>query len=215
MKFGPAKCSWPIRGPGRGESLGLIEVAENEFSQFGQMSNVSMMIRPDGDFQIVPRSGAILISKNGILGPYVVQGPGVFENLPNLPKNDAANLHFLEDPAIWHSGGWYHMIVNQWNDREASHLTSLDGINNWMYRGLAYDATRDFVRYEDGTVNRWHKLERMSVLMTAGHISAITLAVIDVGKNDSLGNDHHGSKVIVIPFDGAALDRDLAADSGA
>jgi hypothetical protein len=31
----------------------------------------------------------------------------------------------------------------------------------------------------------------------------------DVQKNDDWGNDSHGSKVIVIPFDVAALDRDL------
>ena len=37
----------------------------------------------------------------------------------------------------------------------------------------------------------------------------MTLAVLDVPKNQEKGNDTHGSKVIVIPFDGAALDRDL------
>ncbi len=38
---------------------------------------------------------------------------------------------------------------------------------------------------------------------------------LDVEKEQDQGNDGHGSKVIVIPFDGAALDRDLqsAADS--
>ena len=43
----------------------------------------------------------------------------------------------------------------------------------------------------------------------------MTLAVIDVEKEQDKGNDDHGSKVIVIPFDGAALDRDLqsTADS--
>ncbi len=35
---------------------------------------------------------------------------------------------------------------------------------------------------------------------------AMTLAAIDVAKDKDLGNDSHGSKVIVIPFDGAALD---------
>jgi hypothetical protein len=39
----------------------------------------------------------------------------------------------------------------------------------------------------------------------------MTLAVIDVEKEQDKGNDGHGSKVIVIPFDGAALDRDLQA----
>ncbi len=39
----------------------------------------------------------------------------------------------------------------------------------------------------------------------------MTLAVIDVPKDAEKGNDGHGSKIIVIPFDGAALDRDLQA----
>jgi hypothetical protein len=37
----------------------------------------------------------------------------------------------------------------------------------------------------------------------------VTLAVIEVAKEDEKGNDGHGSKIVVIPFDGAALDRDL------
>jgi hypothetical protein len=56
------------------EQLGLIQVARNEFSKLGRMSNASLMLRPDGQFEIVPRSGAILISTNGVLGPYVVSG---------------------------------------------------------------------------------------------------------------------------------------------
>ena len=38
---------------------------------------------------------------------------------------------------------------------------------------------------------------------------SVTLAVIDISKEQNKGNQPHGSKVIVIPFDGAALDRDL------
>jgi hypothetical protein len=32
-------------------------------------------------------------------------------------------------------------------------------------------------------------------------------------KEQELGNDTHGSKIIVVPFDGIALDRDLQKDS--
>jgi hypothetical protein len=52
-------------------------------------------------------------------------------------------------------------------------------------------------------------MERPGVFLEHGHVVAVTLAVIDVPKDDEKGNDGHGSKVIVIPFDGAALDRDL------
>jgi hypothetical protein len=169
------------------------------------MSNVSVMVRPDGDFEIVARSGAIWISKTGILGPYTVQGPSIYPSMKDLDQKN------LEDPVIWYSGGLYHILVNSWSDRKAFHLTSVDGIHDWTYRGLAYDPTRDFIRYTDGTVNHWNKLERPGVYLENGHVVAVTLAVIDVPKEQEIGNDGHGSKIIVIPFDGAAMDRDLAA----
>ncbi|MGC4074162.1 MAG: glycoside hydrolase family protein [Nibricoccus sp.] len=166
-------------------------------------SNYSVIVRPDGDFQIVPRSGQMLISKNGILGPYIAQGPSIYPKIPGLEQRD------LEDPVIWYSGGRYHIVVNSWSQRKAYHLTSKDGITGWTLRGLAYDPLVDFVRYTDGTVNRWDKLERPAVVLENGHIVAVTLAVLDVPKDQEKGNDRHGNKVIVIPFDGAALDRDL------
>jgi hypothetical protein len=164
------------------------------------------MVRPDGSFEIVPRSGAILISTNGVLGPYVVQGPSVYPGIEGMPKHDLNNL---EDPVVWFSDGLYHIVVNNWSDRKAYHLTSLDGINGWTYHGLAYDPTRDCVRYTDGTVNHWNKMERPGVFIENGHVAAVTLAVIDVPKDNEKGNDNHGSKVIVIPINGTALDRDL------
>lgn len=186
------------------EHLGQLKVAENEFSQrFGRMSNVSIMVRPDGDYMIVPRSGAIWISKSGILGPYVVQGPSVYPTVAGLP------LRNLEDPVVWYSGGQYHIVVNGWSDRKAYHITSVDGINNWTFRGLAYDPTTDFIRYTNGTVNHWNNLERPGVLIENGHVTAVTLAVLDVPKNQERPNDNHGSKIIVIPFDGAGLDEYL------
>lgn len=185
------------------EHLGSIKVAPGEFSKLGRMSNVSIMVRPDGNFMIVPRSGAILISKEGILGPYVVQGPSIY------PKVAGLSLVNLEDPVVWHSGGLYHIVVNSWSARKAYHLTSPNGINNWTLRGLAYDPTTDFVRYTDGTVNHWNKLERPGVVLENGHVVAFTLAALDVPKDEERPNDNHGSKIIVIPFDGAAMDRDL------
>jgi hypothetical protein len=34
--------------------------------------------------------------------------------------------------------------------------------------------------------------------------------VLDVPKAEEQGGDRHGNKIIVIPFDGAGLDRDLS-----
>lgn len=167
-------------------------------------SNYSVMVRPDGDFMIVPRSGQIFLSKTGILGPYYAQGPSIYPKIAGLEQRD------LEDPCVWFSGGRYHIIVNSWSQRRAFHLTSKDGITGWTLRGVAYDPRIDFVRYTDGTINRWDKLERPGVVIENGHVVAVTLAVLDVPKDQEKGNDRHGNKVIVIPFDGAALDRDLA-----
>lgn len=66
---------------------------------------------------------------------------------------------------IWFSGGLYHIVVNSWSARKAYHLTSTDGKSGWTFRGLAYDPTTDFVRYSDGTVNHWEKMERPGVLL--------------------------------------------------
>ena len=169
-------------------------------------SNVDLVVRPDGRFEIVQRSGQILISKNGILGPYEIQGDTIYR-LEGLPQE---HLDRLEDPLLWFSGGLFHIVVNEWGDRHAYHLVSRDGISNWKCLGVAFDPAADFIRYTDGTVNHWNKIERPGVVLEKGHVVAFTFAVIDVAKEDENGNDNHGSKVIVVPFDGAAMDRDLA-----
>ena len=185
------------------ELLGKITVASNPK---WRASNEIILLRPDGNYEMFGRPGVVMLSTNGVLGPYVAQGPSIYPGIEGMPQHDRQNL---EDPTLWFSGGLYHITVNNWSDRKAYHLTSKDGIRDWTFRGLAYDPTKDFVRYTDGTVNRWTKLERPGIYIENGHVTAITLAVIDVQKEQENGNDGHGSKVIVIPFDGAAMDRDL------
>jgi hypothetical protein len=182
------------------DSLGLMTVQDQPK---WHASNVTPMLRPDGQYMIVQRSGQIMLAKE-IIGPYVVQGPSIYKTVKGLP------LKNLEDPTAWYSGGLYHMVVNSWSMRQAFHLTSEDGITGWTFRGLAYDPTTDFIRYTDGTVNHWEKIERPGVLLKDGHVTHFTFAAIDIPKEQNKGDDHHGSKVIVVPFDGAAMDRDLA-----
>jgi hypothetical protein len=74
---------------------------------------------------------------------------------------------------------------------------------------VAYDPDKDFIRYTDGTVNHWNKIERPGVYLENGHVAYFTFGVIDIPKEDETGNDGHGSKVIVVPFDGVAFDRDM------
>jgi len=40
-------------------------------------------------------------------------------------------------------------------------------------------------------------------------VAYFTFAVLDVPKDQERGDDNHGSKIIVVPFDGVGLDRDL------
>ncbi|MEO7414489.1 MAG: glycoside hydrolase family protein [Opitutaceae bacterium] len=169
-----------------------------------QNSNISIMVRPDGDFQIVPRNGNVYLSKkaDGILGPYKNMTNGtVFPRGPQYPN--------MEDPCVFFAGGLYHIVVNSWSTRKAYHLTSQDGITNWVNHGLAYDPRKDFVRYTDGTVNNWDKMERFGVLVENGAVTAVSLSVLDVEKNQERGNDTHGSKIVVIPFEGTRLNRDM------
>jgi hypothetical protein len=117
-----------------------------------------------------------------------------------------------EDPVIWYSGGQYHVLYDYPNDRVGYHLTSPDGIHNWTDQGLAYDPrwAQKLFSYSDGTVNHWYKMERPGVLMADGHITHFSFAVSDVDKN--YGNiapgSNHGSKVIVMAFDGVTFDAD-------
>lgn len=185
------------------KSLGRITVADDPK---WRASNVTPILRPDGKYMIVQRSGVILLA-NGIVGPYEIQGPSIYGKIKEMPKP----YDKLEDPIAWYSGGQYHIVVNSWDMRKAFHLTSTDGIDNWTFRGLAYDPTIDFIRYSDGTINRWNKIERPGIIMKDRHVAYFTFAVIDVPKEKEKGNDRHGSKIIVVPFNGEAFDRDLAA----
>ncbi len=107
--------------------------------------------------------------------------------------------------------GKYHWITNEWNIRKAFHFTSQDGITNWKLEpDYAYDSSANFIRYTNGTVNHWRKLERPKVYMEKGHVVAMTFAAINVEKENDHANDKNGSKVIVLPFDGAKLDKDLS-----
>jgi hypothetical protein len=46
------------------------------------------------------------------------------------------------------------------------------------------------------------------VLIENGHVAYFTFSALDVPKDQEKGNDNHGSKILVIPFDGATFDRD-------
>lgn len=179
-------------------SKGQFQITANGSTISTQTTeNLTIWANADGSFQIMSRSFQEMVSTSNILGPYTIKA-----TVPSLQSQG------YEDPVIWCSGGQYHLVANNYNARKAYHFTSIDGINNWKNMGLAYDPSSDFVRYTDGTINHWYKMERAGVVMENGHVSAFTFAVIDVDKSLDVANDTHGSKIIVVPFDGAAFDHD-------
>ncbi|HLK89689.1 MAG TPA: glycoside hydrolase family protein [Polyangia bacterium] len=201
-------------------------------------SNVSLVVRPDGNFEITQRHGLIALSTSGICGPYKAQQPtntypsneaipsqysaSIFPNKqkhsdPMGPSTVESTYSLAEDPVIWFSGGQYHVLYDYPDDRVGYHLTSTDGIHNWTDQGLAYDPryTQQIFSYTDGTVDHWYKMERPNVVLENGLITHVTFAVSDVDKNNqiSAGTDH-GSKVIVVAFDGASFDKDTGVGTG-
>jgi len=193
-------------------------------------SNVSLVARPDGKFEIVQRHGFIAIA-NTLCGPYNMQKPTWTYPQANLPNVDSIypkrtsipgvtnpSYGWEEDPHIWYSAGTYHVIYSGSQDRVGYHLYSTDGLTNWKDNGYGW-SPRDYQKifcYEgSSTCSQWYKMERPGVVLENGHPTHITWAVADVDKDNQIpAGSNHGSKVIVVPFDGAAFDADFGT-SGA
>ncbi|MFI9812707.1 RICIN domain-containing protein [Saccharothrix variisporea] len=180
---------------------GDVVVASGPYSSsFRTQDNLRIILRPDGKYEAIT-SNFQLATADNVTGPYTVLTPRLFDQIAGSPNQDMA------DPLLFYTGHTYHVIFNNWRAKKAYHYTSSDGVTNWTLQpGIAYDPTAGFIRYTDGTVNNWTKLERPGVYIENGHAVAMTFAAIDVEKENDLGNGQHGSKVIVVPFDGAGLD---------
>ena len=159
-------------------------------------SNTCVIASPDGGYHIIQRNGEIAVSEN-LLGPYTRVNDGLWTRVRGMPTGN------IEDAVVWFNDGLFHCTVNKWDSRRAYYLVSENGVDDWQLApGAAYMPDEDFLRYEDGTVNHWTKIERPNVYIEDDVVKAMTFAVIDVQKDDDHGNDSHGSKVIVVPFDG-------------
>ncbi|MBN2191546.1 MAG: hypothetical protein JW751_01920 [Polyangiaceae bacterium] len=193
-------------------------------------SNVSLVVRHDGKHQIVQRHGHIGLADN-LCGPYLLQKPTwAFspENLPTIdsiyprrteiPGVPSPSYAWEEDPHIWRSGGMYHVLYSGSGDRVGWHLYSPDGINDWRDGGLSCNPRlyEQMFCYEGSTTcTQWYKMERPGVVLEDGHVTHVTWAVADVDKDNQIpGNSNHGSKIIVIPFDGVAFDNDYGVGGG-
>ena len=113
-------------------------------------SNVSLVPRHDGKFEIVQRHGFIAIADT-LCGPYRMQKPTWTYPQANLPNVDSIypkrtsipgvsnpTYGWEEDPHIWYSGGIYHVIYSGSGDRVGYHLYSSDGLTNWKDNGYGW-----------------------------------------------------------------------------
>jgi hypothetical protein len=200
----PVYSSASLDGPWK--ALGAISVDASGFRADGTSSNTTFWPNPDGSILATSRNGIIMVSTSGLKGPFVVKTNSVYADIQYLPSGTP------EDPCLWYSGGQYHMVYSYPLDRKMYHLVSKDGIHDWKNKGLAVDATKPFIKYTDGTPNVWNKLERPQVYLEDGHVKYFTFAAIDVDKGNDGGNDNHGSKIIVVPFDGARFDAETGLD---
>ena len=195
-------------------------------SQIGA-SNISLFPRHDGKFQIVERNGTIAISDT-LCGTYVKQKPtcsysqagadSIYPKRTSIPGVSNPAFTWREDPHIWRSGGVYHIIYSGSGDRVGWHVYSVDGITNWKDNGYAW-SPRDYQKifcYEGSTTcTQWYKMERPGVVLQEGHPTHITWAVADVDKdNQVLPGTNHGTKIVVVPFDGVTFDKDFGVDGG-
>ncbi|HEY7373088.1 MAG TPA: hypothetical protein VIF57_13070 [Polyangia bacterium] len=192
-------------------------------------SNVSLVARADGKFEIVQRHGFIALADT-LCGPYKMQKPTWTYPQANLPDVDSIypkrtsipgvsnpTYGWEEDPHIWYSAGTYHVIYSGSQDRVGYHLYSSDGLTNWKDNGYAWsprDYQKIFCYQESSTCSQWYKMERPGVVLENGHPTHITWAVADVDKDNQIpAGSNHGSKVIVVPFDGATFDADFGNGS--
>jgi MYXO-CTERM domain-containing protein len=198
-------------------------------------SNISLFPRHDGKFEIVERNGTIAIADT-LCGTYVKQKPtcSYTQNTTDAQGNPVVGSIYAkrtsikgvpnpvytwqEDPHIWRSGGVYHVIYSGSGDRVGWHVYSVDGITNWKDNGYAW-SPRDYQKifcYEGSTTcSQWYKMERPGVVLQDGHPTHITWAVADVDKdNQVLPGTNHGTKIIVVPFDGVTFDKDFGVDGG-
>jgi MYXO-CTERM domain-containing protein len=170
-------------------------------------SNLQITVGPDNRYWAISSHGYVMDSDQ-FLGTYKIETDRIY---PIISGTNDANA---EDPLIWYSGGFWHVVYNYWDAGRGYHLMSVDGIHNWKNMGVAFDRSTDFLRYKDGTVNHWGNVERPNVVMENGHVAYFTFAVTDQVKDKPNNCCATASKVLVVPFDGVSFDADNGGQAG-
>lgn len=169
----------------------------------GFLANVMIILRPDGRYMMLARHCVPMISYNGILGPYKMLGHKAWLDVEGLPQ------HFMEDPTIWYADSLYHIVVNYHGADSTFHLTSEDGLQNWKNRGLAFHRKGKVFKHTDNSVENWYTVQRLTVYIENNEVKAFNFSVIDVHKGQDGANDENGSKIMVVPFDGKAFEKNI------
>ena len=164
--------------------------------------NVSVAVNPNGGYVAINRYGDIATT-DSLKDQWTVHVKGLWSQVPGMP----VSAQCVEDAVTWYSNGMFHIVVNKWDARIAYYLTSENGIDGWqLHTGAAYTPDHDFIRYEDGTVNNWYKVERPNVYIENDVVKAMIFSAIDTIKDKDKGGDEHGSKIIVVPFSSEKLE---------
>lgn len=153
-------------------------------------SNNTYAERPDGSVLMINQPGRVWISEDGVKP---------FRKVTDSHGVHPCTLGIFEDPVIWRDEVQYNAIYNDWYGRTAYYMRSKDGVN-WVWdQGIAYDV--NVARHSDGSVERWYKFERPSILQDEyGRATHIYLAAIDSRKDLDKPNDNHNTKNIALPL---------------
>ncbi len=170
-------------------------------------SNLQITVGPDSRYWAISSHGFVMDSDQ-FLGTYKIETDRIYPIISGTNDGNA------EDPLIWYSGGFWHVVYNYWDAGRGYHLMSVDGIHNWKNMGVAFDRSTSFIRYTDGTVNHWGNVERPNVVMDNGHVAYFTFAVTDKNKDQANNCCATASKVLVVPFDGISFDADNGGQGG-
>jgi hypothetical protein len=172
------------------EGAGKMELDTNGFRPPTNLgANVTYTLRPDNSIVAFRKNGDFTVSNTGIKGPFKIIATDTYES------NDG----YAEDPVIWRSRHQYHVIYNKAQLERSLYMRSLNGIDWKNEYGYPYIAGAPLA-YTDGTVNKWHELERPKVIRDdLGRASHLCMGVTDYHRNQS-NLPKYGSKSLIIPL---------------
>jgi hypothetical protein len=177
-----------MEGPWK--SAGGMKMETRGFRPEGALgANMTFSLRPDGSILAFRKNGDVTVSTTGYLGPYKMIAINSYDS------NDG----YAEDPVIWRSRHQYHVIYNKAQLERSCYMRSLNGIDWKNEYGYPYIAGQEH-RYTNGTVNKWHELERPKVIRDDfGRASHLTMGVTDIVRDVSI-MPKNGSKNHIFPL---------------